>query len=719
MTILDDDGLEKSETSAHGARFLTTEFSNSLAREGALYALRMIEGQRWHSRLWDRSGIRDRDLFTLLGLEESDKFRECGSLADFRDACQRQHHRLESKVRPRRDLLSRNAEKLGEILKFSPTEIALLRVAVVATKASCFSDLLRLAVFTGVDILNSMRSATGCDANKIRRALGADSRLHHSGIFSNPVRIFGVVNPMEINDDIATGLLSPGFNQERLIRHLTRVSPKSRLDLSDFSHLPDLDLLKRYLANTIASKRKGANILIYGAPGTGKTEFVRALAEGLDANLNEVPNTNAEGEPVSGQDRFNAFSVCQAILKGRHRQILLFDEVEDVFGSAAVSLATLFPSVQGGGRNRSDPKKSWINETLESNPIPTLWVCNTTEAIDPAFVRRFDLIVEFRPPTRSIRRRIVDSYFRTGEISASCANRIADMEMLSPSHIERAARVVRTLRTRNLPQRDVHIERTLRASLRVMGYRETASSPGLPEHYDLAFLNPDQNLDRIIIGLKKSRCARLCLYGPPGTGKTALAHHVARELEQPLLIRRASDLLNPYVGGTESRLRAAFDQARDEGALLLIDEADSFLRDRTGARHAWEVTQVNELLTQMESFNGNFIASTNLVDTLDAASLRRFDFKVRFDYLTRDQRRAMLDRVAVKDSRGTHEWRSAVEMIDRLQSLTPGDFANVLRQLKVTEEPPAALPVVKLLSREVALRSGGCSRPMGFLAGNA
>jgi transitional endoplasmic reticulum ATPase len=715
MDIFDDDSFPESAQSDRGRRFQVIELPTALAREGALYALRMIEGQRWHRRLFDRNGIRDRDLLTLVGLAENSKLQGNASLSEFQEACQCQLRRMESRVRIGKDLLSRNVAKLGELLKLSPTEIGLLRAAVVATRASYFADMLNLAVTTGSELLRGMRHATGCKADPLRRALGEESRLRRSGIFASSTRMFGVANPIEVNDEIVTGLLSPGFNQERLIRHLTRVSPRPKLSLIDFSHLPDLDLLKRYLANTLSCRRKGANILIYGAPGTGKTEFVRALAAEISANLNEVPNTDAEGEPVSGQERFRAFSVCQAILAGRKRQILLFDEVEDVFGSADESLSTLFPSLRGGSLNRDEPRKSWVNETLESNPVPSVWVCNKTSGIDPAFVRRFDLIVEFRPPTRSIRRRIVDSYFRNGEISDPCADRIANMEALSPSHVERAARVVRTLRTRNLSERDAQVERALRSSLRVMGVRDTSSSLVLPEHYDLAFLNPDQNLDHIIAGLKTSRYARLCLYGPPGTGKTAFAHHIAREVEQPLLVRRASDLLDPYVGGTESRLRDTFEQARDENALLLIDEADSFLRDRAGAHQQWEVTQVNELLTQMESFNGNFIASTNLFDTLDAASLRRFDFKVKFDYLTREQRRAMLDRVALADKRTSPEWQSALEEIDRLQLLTPGDFTSVLRQLSVAGEPLFPLIIVKWLSREIAVKRGGRTKPIGFL----
>ena len=53
---------------------------------------------------------------------------------------------------------------------------------------------------------------------------------------------------------------------------------------------------------------------------------------------------------------------------------------------------------------------------------------------------------------------------------------------------------------------------------------------------------------------------------------------------------------------------------------------------------------VNEMLTQMESFFGVFIASTNLVDDLDQAALRRFDLKVRFDFMDADQSRALLIR---------------------------------------------------------------------------
>ena len=59
-------------------------------------------------------------------------------------------------------------------------------------------------------------------------------------------------------------------------------------------------------------------------------------------------------------------------------------------------------------------------------------------------------------------------------------------------------------------------------------------------------------------------------------------------------------------------------------AILLIDEVDSFLQDRRHAQRSWELSGVNEMLTQMESYQGVFIGSTNLMSSLDSAALRRF-----------------------------------------------------------------------------------------------
>ena len=78
-----------------------------------------------------------------------------------------------------------------------------------------------------------------------------------------------------------------------------------------------------------------------------------------------------------------------------------------------------------------------------------------------------------------------------------------------------------------------------------------------------------------------------------------------------------------------------------EEAVLLLDEADSFLRSRRLAERNYEVSEVNEMLQGMERFGGVFICTTNLFDELDEAALRRFTFKIRFKPLEVTQRLAM------------------------------------------------------------------------------
>ena len=133
------------------------------------------------------------------------------------------------------------------------------------------------------------------------------------------------------------------------------------------------------------------------------------------------------------------------------------------------------------------------------------------------------------------------------------------------------------------------------------------------------------------------------LTGEVGTGKTTVSRCLRQQLPAD------SDLalvINPTL--TERELLASIcdefqlDYAADAGikelfylicdflvanyhagrkTLLLIDEVDSFLQDRRGAQRIWEVTRVNEMLTQMEGFAGVFMASTNLMGGLDPAAL--------------------------------------------------------------------------------------------------
>ena len=126
----------------------------------------------------------------------------------------------------------------------------------------------------------------------------------------------------------------------------------------------------------------------------------------------------------------------------------------------------------------------------------------------------------------------------------------------------------------------------------------------MPNSYDLSILNCGADLEELANGIEKSKSARICLYGPAGTGKSAFGKYIAKKLNKKLIIKKGSDLLSMFVGGTEENIAQAFREAKNQKAVLVFDEVDSFLADRTTAKVNWEITQVNEMLTQMEEFEG-------------------------------------------------------------------------------------------------------------------
>jgi SpoVK/Ycf46/Vps4 family AAA+-type ATPase len=156
-----------------------------------------------------------------------------------------------------------------------------------------------------------------------------------------------------------------------------------------------------------------------------------------------------------------------------------------------------------------------------------------------------------------------------------------------------------------------------------------------------------------------------------------------------------------------------FREAELENAVLLLDEADSYLQDRKQAKRSWEISEVNEMLTQMESFDGLFIASTNLMSSLDAAALRRFDLKLRFDYLKPEQAWLMFTDTITK--LGLQLDESLQKAVAALGMLTPGDFAAVTRQSRLRKIADSS-DLLNRLTDECAIKPDANKRAIGFSA---
>jgi hypothetical protein len=340
-----------------------------------------------------------------------------------------------------------------------------------------------------------------------------------------------------------------------------------------------------------------------------------------------------------------------------------------------------------------------------------LWLANCVEGIDPASVRRFDLVIEIRNPPMAVR----ETQLRHLPVSLpeSVISKMAACANLTPAVVHRAAAVVGSIQAEFQADRVPRVmELVVNQTLQAQGHAQIRASHAADAVYSPAYINTDFDPMALAVGIRGSKSARLCLYGPPGTGKTAFGQWLVRNLGRQILMKRASDLLSPYIGVAEKNIAKAFREAAETKAVLLIDEVDSFLQERGKAHRSWEVTQVNEFLTQMEQFEGIFIATTNLVEGLDAASLRRFDLKTQFGYLKPVQASGLLAAHLVATglpAAGSQELRQ----LEALENLTPGDFAAVARQHRFKPLATGAA-WVSALEAECRQKPGNHRRVMGF-----
>lgn len=597
--------------------------------------------------------------------------------------------------------LRHNIGQLSDLVGLGTTDCRILEFAVSIHNERILDDTADwLGLISSVKVFHVLAVILNLPEPEIRASLSAQGILARSGLATvdrcGTSTLSGKLDLLSVG--FADLMASSEADPISLLRGTLSAASPAQLHLGDYGHInPSLEILRPYLRQAAMTGRRGVNIFLHGAPGTGKSQLARVLADELGCELFEVASEDADGDPVNGERRLRALRAAQSFLAQR-QALIAFDEVEDVFDDGD----SFF-----GRKSTAQVRKAWMNRMLEENPVPTLWLSNSIDGLDPAFIRRFDMVFELPVPPKTQRERILRENC-ADLLDAASISRIAEVESLAPAVVAKASSVVRSIRD-ELGQKGcaAAVERLISNTLKAQGHCPLAEQDPnrLPEIYDPGFVQADADLASVAAGLMAAPAGRLCLYGPPGTGKTAYGRWLAERLGIPLLIKRASDLMSKWVGENEKNIALAFRQADQDGALLLIDEVDSFLQDRRGAHHGWELSMVNEMLTQMESFSGVFIASTNLMTGLDQAALRRFDLKVKFDFLRPEQAWELLRRYC----RQLHLPPPQPDLrtrMTRLQRLTPGDFAAVSRQHRFRPmQSPTML--VSALEAECAVKEGG------------
>jgi len=470
------------------------------------------------------------------------------------------------------------------------------------------------------------------------------------------------------------------------------------LEWDDYEHLrEDRDLAATLVSRAAASHERGIHILLYGPPGTGKTEFCKTLSSHLGLKLYSVGQADERGQEPTRDERIASFRLSQRLLEHQSDAVLMFDEAEDLLRAEGYGEDLLSERIGGYG------SRVFMHRMFEESRVPTLWTVNDPSALGPSVLRRMTYAIEMRVPPARVRERVWHRLLAREQmqIPPEEVRRLAE-DFEAPPAI--AAGAVRSARLTAGGFND--IRRAVRSIAKVMQGSDVRPRPSSTVSYQPELINADSDVMRLAERLTalETRAFSLCLYGPPGTGKSGFVRWLAHELGVEVIQKRASDLLSKWVGENERNIADAFAEARESGAFLVFDEADSLLGDRRNARAGWEISQVNEMLTWMESHEYPFACITNLMEHLDEAALRRFSFKLRFDFLKADQReQAFRHYFKLEPPVGLRE----------LEWLTPGDYATVSKRAQLLGVNDDAVELLRMLQQEVAVKPTA-RRGIGF-----
>ena len=593
----------------------------------------------------------------------------------------------------------RRLDLIGRLFGIDALGLSLLELLYLKEVSSLAGDLLRLGERVATRPALAMSIISGHGVTAIERRFAPTSSLTQYGLLESPR--FSRIDPVPEPSAATHALISQPLRSAADVRRvLLGRPPKSELDWDDFKHLgEDSQFLADLMAGALRQGQRGVSVLLYGPPGTGKTEFSRTLAARLSTDLYALGEADDQGGSPNTQERLGSIQMAQSLLRDHGEALLLIDEAEDVLAGPGSPLA-LF----GLGPMRRQPHTArvFLHRLLENAPAPMLWICNRVDAIDSAVLRRFSYVMEMQPPTRRTRQRVwmrslaQHGYRNCEPLAARCAEL-----PVSPGVAAQAVRSARIAGRGAEAVEQVACQLGQGVAGKPLPARDAPSTS-----FNLDLVCCEQDIAALTARLTELSDPRfsLCVDGPPGTGKSAWVRHLAEQLDMEVRLQRASDLLDMYVGGTEANIARAFARARAAGELLVFDEADSFLCDRRGAQRSWEVTAVNEMLTWMESHPLPFACTTNLLDAVDPAAMRRFTFKLRFDYLDPARVRAAFRCFFEAD---------CPESVPLVDQLTPGDFAVVKQRARI-EGIEDRVRLAEMLVEECRHKPGR-SRGMGFL----
>lgn len=543
-------------------------------------------------------------------------------------------------------------------------------------------------------------SIFNCTSSDLMTALARDGNLFRSGVLE-PSDSAGLVR---VNTYwIESFVESKGTFEEQLVEPLKAERNAGVMAVLD---APDMELAVNVLRGKKA-KAKGVNLLLYGAVSLDKRKI---LLEMIDSSKREAWHLKFDDIP-RGARRTAAYVAFRLMDKYPDR-VLVIEQPGDILEEGGNNFLKMLFGIEMEAKPSRDGELFLTNFTT-----PAIWLLSETATFSSDTIARFVFHAPLKKADRHQRKKQMELLLSESKLGKVVQDKIIRLDGVSSLQIDSALQAASLSGATRGKVRDQAVLTAIQRSQKALGRDLTEKFKASVTQYSTDYLNCSGRFGppQILEALQRTRQGALVFYGPPGTGKTQFVEHMAAQLGIPLIAKHASDLMSKYIGDNEKNIASMFEEAANEDAMLLLDEGDSFLRDRSFARSQWEISMVNELLQRMERFPGIFVVCTNLFSGLDAAALRRFTFKLEFGELTMDQRWNMfVNEAGLKAelsnlSRETKEkwW----ERLAFMPLLTPGDFATVQRQCKLLQTTLTPEEWLFQLEQEVKVKKKDPIRP--------
>jgi SpoVK/Ycf46/Vps4 family AAA+-type ATPase len=483
----------------------------------------------------------------------------------------------------------------------------------------------------------------------------------------------------------------------------------------EWRHLePAPTYIKNLVRSVLEKPETGINLLLHGRPGTGKTAFAKTLVAELGCDGYWIAPQNARGTEASRQDRLAYLQLTQRLAGNQARALIVLDEAEDIFQSDHSNVHTR-------SNTRGRETKSWVNQLLETNRHPVIWISNQIESLDPAYLRRFNYVLEFKSGPLATRKAVAALHLAPLDVLPETLETVSNHPSVTPAMLASAARFARLARAHG-ESADAIVLHHVRQQLETQGDSTQADLVAPVLRYDPALLNLRGTIPaaNVINALVNHRRGTAVFTGPPGTGKTQLAAHIAGRAGLELLLRTAADINTMWFGESERNVARLFSDCDPREQMIFLDEADTLLAARSTDTFRADRAVTAEFLRRLEAFQGVFVCATNHGAMLDPALARRFMFRLDFAALNEAQRIDLLVRHvwgvdAAKDAQ--HLWTEQPQAVRlklaRLEHLTPGDFANVARRMALLDLQGSVIDWLEQLAVEHASKQDART-PIGF-----